>query len=235
MDFIKWMSVASLCVACGAHQSTQNHFTKSGQEQSTETTKDPLVKMEQALFDGETKTFFQIFETEKFNVHLKLKSGRSLLAEACFYKRTAIIRGLRQRGALIENSPMGSDDLLSWTQAQPEAAKLLRALQKTDQEDQMDLMSELEKNDFRKIKELIKQDVAINFISENGETPLTFSIKKQGMNALRVLLAEADLDVNLKNRQQESPLGLSRQFNLKSVEKELLKRNAVDEIGGTHD
>lgn len=231
MDFLKWISslfVAIVVAGCGQHQSEARFFQKTGGEQIVEDSPLPLDQMQQAIFDGNLEKVRMLLDENLVHIDDELRTGRTLLAEAAYRERIRIIRYLREKGASFEGVSLEGRSLLEWCEAHGESKRLLRALLKTREQDQAEMMEAVRAGQFAAVKELLNQGVEVNFVEKGGETPLTFSIKQKAMNALRALFSESELNVNLKNDFQESPLRIARQLKLKAIENELLKRKAVE-------
>lgn len=231
MDILKILVVfttAWTLSACGQHQSKARFFQKTGGEQVIEESPLPSDQMQRAIFDGDLAKVQKLLDENLVGIDEELKTGRSLLAEATYRERIRIIRLLRERGANFEGVSLEGRSLIEWCEAHGESKRLLRALLKTREEDQLEMMEAVRAGQFALVKELLNQGVEVNFVERAGETPLTFSIKQRAMNALRALFSEPELNVNLKNDFQESPLRIARQMKLKSIENELLKRKAIE-------
>lgn len=224
MDTLKLIILSFCLMSCGQHQSSSEYFEKTGEEVIIEEDQSPLEKMKRALFDGNLEQAQSLVQSGEVLLTDRLSNGRSLLEESVYLIRFALIRYFISLGSKIE-----STHLIEWIESQPEKEMLLRALFKTEADDQLELMSLIEKGTYQEILMLINQSIEINFIDPNSkETPLTYSILNKKNNALRVLFSQNHLDVNMKNQFSESPLKLAKRLNLKNIEKELIKRNAQE-------
>jgi ankyrin repeat protein len=229
MDFlirIKVILFLSVTLGCGQHSSQSDFFQKSGEEKIINESADPLDQMQRAIFDGNLVTIQTLLQRNLVRVDETLPSGRSLLAEATFRIKTRVIRLLKSRGAEIEKSEIEGKTLTDWSESQSEKRKLLRALLKSQKEDESEVMTAVRSGLFTEVRTLIEEDVSLNFREEKGETPLTEAIRNRQMNVLRALFGDPGLDVNLRNYFQQSPLQLAREMKLKAVENELIKRKA---------
>ena len=229
MDALKFLlPLIFILSACGNHQSKSQFYEKSGDNQKPIESNDPLVLLQQAIFDENLDRLLEILNKEKLSMDLTLNSDRTLLAEATFLRKSKIVRALVIRGANIQLSTIDGESLQSWIEKQPDRLKLSRALFKTVEQDQQELIQILVQNNFRRLKSLIEEDVSSNFLTPEGSTPLILSIENQWMNSLRVLFSDPTLDVNLANQFGDTPLKIARQNNLKNIEIELLKRFAKE-------
>lgn len=213
---------------CGQHSAQNNFFVKSGEDKTIQESQEPLDKMQRAIFDGDYLAVQNLI-SEEYPIDSILKNDRTALAEACLQRQSRIIRILINSKARIDLSPIEGVDLLTWVEEQTDAKKILRALLKTEIEDQLEFLEVLTKNNFSEIKSLLGEEINVNFISAEGETPLILSIRNRWNNSLRVLFAEPILDVNFKNSKGETPLKVARDLKLVQIEKELLRRNASEE------
>lgn len=219
---------ALVLTGCGQHSSSSQFFQKAGDEKVVDESKDPKDQMQRAIFDGDTDKVKKLIENN-FKIDQVLPSGRVPLAEAAYNLKTKIIRLLISLGATPATTRIEEQPLLEWCEKQPDSAKLLRALLKTEDDDQTEFSEAVIAIDFQGVKTLLQEDINPNFImSSKGESPLTFSIKEKMNGVLRALFSFPDLNVNLKNVNNESPLALARKLNQKAVVSELLKRDAVE-------
>ncbi len=229
MDSVKYLLPLLLVLsACGNHQSKSQFYEKSGDNQKPIESSDPLVLLQQAIFDDNLERLFKILNSEKLSVDSTLNTNRTLLAEATFLKKTKIIRVLVLEGANIEISSIEGESLQSWIEKQSDQLKLSRALFKTTKQDQQELIQILIQNNFRLLKALLDEGISLNFLTPEGHTPLILAIENRWMNSLRVLFSDPTLDVNLANTLGETPLTIARRNNLKNIEIELLKRFAKE-------
>ncbi len=229
MDAVKiLLPLFLLLSACGNHESKSQFYEKSGDNQKPIESNDPLVLLQQAIFDENLEVLFKILNTEKLSVDSTLNTKRTLLAEATFLKKTKMIRALIEEGASVQLSSIEGESLQSWIEKQPDRLKLSRALFKTIEQDQQDLIQIIVQNNFRLLKSLLDEGINLNFLTPEGQTPLILAIENQWMNSLRVLFSNPELDVNLANQLGETPLKIARRKNLKNIETELLKRFAKE-------
>lgn len=229
MDAVKiLLPLFLLLSACGNHESKSQFYEKSGDNQKPIESNDPLVLLQQAIFDENLEVLFKILNTEKLSADSTLNTKRTLLAEATFLKKTKMIRALIEEGASVQLSSIEGESLQSWIEKQPDRLKLSRALFKTIEQDQQDLIQIIVQNNFRLLKSLLDEGINLNFLTPEGQTPLILAIENQWMNSLRVLFSNPELDVNLANQLGETPLKIARRKNLKNIETELLKRFAKE-------
>jgi len=173
------------------------------------------------------------------DVNSKLKSGRTLITEACFWNKYKIIETLIKYKADI-NEPDGENKTAK-TYAD-ENIKIKRIIfpefviaQKVNL---ITLAKENKINELKKVLEeippvnffLISAELSIETDSFEGENFLTFCIKNKLEMIIRLLSnPKLELDVNLRNKIGESPLSIARKLNLKNTEKILIKLGAKDE------
>jgi ankyrin repeat protein len=104
--------------------------------------------------------------------------------------------------------------------------------------------TEAQRNDFVKaakfddvntVKSLIKQGISPNLVDENGNPMLVLSIKDHSYQVIDLLLSSKGMDVDLSNKQGETPLMLaSINGELPMVKTLILKNKAqIDHIGWT--
>ena len=104
--------------------------------------------------------------------------------------------------------------------------------------------TEAQRNDFVKaakfddvstVKSLIKQGISPNLVDENGNPMLVLAIKDHSYQVIDLLLSSKGMDVDLSNKQGETPLMLaSINGELPMVKTLILKNKAqIDHIGWT--
>ena len=104
--------------------------------------------------------------------------------------------------------------------------------------------TEAQRNDFVKaakfddvstVKSLLKQGISPNLVDENGNPMLVLAIKDHSYQVIDLLLSTKGMDVDLSNRQGETPLMLaSINGELPMVKTLILKNKAqIDHIGWT--
>lgn len=226
---VSFFVVCLFLFACGEHSSKTFFSQKMGQENRLEELTDPVDKMEAAIFDGNLEKI-EILLNDGFGVDFVFpRTKRTLLAESVFRGKPRVIRYLRAKGAKVDLARIEDVNVLEWVNAQPGASKsVVRALTKSDEEDKAELFSAVLKNETKALQQLFLEEVNGNVFDSGGETPLTLAIKNKILNSLRILVIEKSIDVNLKNLQGESPLGIAKSLNLTAVVKELMKRKAQD-------
>ena len=218
-----------LLVSCGQHQADSQYFEKSGQEVIVDEDQAPLEKMKRAIFDGDLTLAKNLIQSNQVRVTDQLSTGRNFLEESVYLIRFSMIRYFVNLGIDPKFSQVEGQSLIEWIETQPEKEILLRALLKTEIDDQLDLMSLIENGTYQSLQALLNQSIEVNFIDPHtSETPLTYAILNKKNNALRALFAQIRLDVNLKNKNSESPLMIAKRLNLKNIENELIRRNAQE-------
>jgi ankyrin repeat protein len=231
MGFVVLSLIFFLTLGCGQHQSQRKTFNLGGSEQTTQVVVDPILQLQMAIADNQTDNFFNLMRKNQFSQDLVLPNGREILIEAIFYKRSKIIRGLKSLGAKEKNFLLEGLPLRDWIDSQTDKNKILRALDKSETDDKDDLSQGLLTLNYQVIKSLIDEDIDPNFILENGETPLTWSIQKKSLTAIRALLAGSLINVNFLNQNGESALWWARQLQMRSVVTELQRRGAIEKRG----
>lgn len=66
------------------------------------------------------------------------------------------------------------------------------------------------------LRALIEAGAKVNWVASDGDTPLTVAVESGNLRAVRILL-EAGANVDVKNRNKESPIGLARQREIAAL------------------
>jgi ankyrin repeat protein len=219
--------------SCGKHE--QSSFGRQGvQDISRVTNPDALS---QDVMDEELESL------EKFlraggSPEFELSNGRTLLTEACFWAKFKVLDLLLKYKADINHRDRSGKSAADYGEGD---IKIKRSLYP-------ELIIELKKalfvqalaNDLTALKKTLAENPPINFFileselgpqatSREGETFLTFCIKENLQNVLRFLAQpKLELDVNMKNKEGESPLKIAQNLNNKNIEKLLKKLGATE-------
>ncbi len=222
-----------LLVSCGKHE--QNSFGRQGvQDISQITNPDALSQdvMDEEL--GSLEKFLKAGGSPEF----ELSNGRTLLTEACFWSKFKVLELLIKYEANIQHkdrsgksaADYGEEDIKIKRSLYPE---LIIELKKA-------LFTQARDNDLTALKKTLAENPPVNFFileselgpevsSLEGETFLTFCIKENLQNVLRFLVQpKLELDVNMKNKQGETPLKIAQNLNNKNIEKLLIKLGAIE-------
>ena len=220
--------------SCGKHQQSSSGsegVQNINQVQSSEVLAQKIINEDLKAIDNFLKDGGSVdyeFQT----------TGRTLLTEACFWSKIKVIEMLVTRGSNIllkdknGKSPQdyGEGNIKIKRAIFPE---LLTALK-------VNLFTHVKNNNLIELKKVLEENPPLNFSLSvedfgtladgfEGETLLTFIIISKLENVLRLLAQpKYELDINLKNKKNESPLFLARKYNLKNVEKTLLKLGAIE-------
>lgn len=217
-----------ILISCGQHDHTASSFNRGGEVRRIEKTQDRDLKAQEAIFDGNLQALEGLLK-EGWNAHQPLPSGNFPLVEACLRKKPKMIRWLLKNGSDGKDLKLEGLPLADWVMRnQEQAPEVYRAYFKTEHEDTIELEQAVTKNQFVDLKKLVSEGVEVNTYFSSGETPLTLAIQLKSLSALRALFNVTDLNVNLKNKTEKSPLQLARGYNLKPVILELIKRKAEE-------
>ncbi|MBU3624133.1 ankyrin repeat domain-containing protein [Polynucleobacter sp. AP-Latsch-80-C2] len=104
--------------------------------------------------------------------------------------------------------------------------------------------TETQRNDFVKaakfddvstVKALIKQGISPNIVDENGNPMLVLAIKDHSYQVIELLLSSKGMDVDLSNKQGETPLMMASINGEMPIVKALIVKNKaqIDHIGWT--
>ncbi|HPI39894.1 MAG TPA: hypothetical protein PLJ21_03770 [Pseudobdellovibrionaceae bacterium] len=215
-------------ISCGQHVQTSSTEKKQEGGRRIEKSQDLGVRAENAIFDENISDLKQLILLG-WSIHEKLPGGNYPLVEACLKEKPKMVRFLKDQGATWSELSLEGIALPEWVEAREKQLPALhRAFFKTQQQDEQDVLMAIEKNQFNELKKILSESVPVNFHFSFGETPLTYAIIKKSMLALRGLFLATDLDVNLKNTKQESPLQIAKALNQKAVVAELIKRKAQE-------
>jgi ankyrin repeat protein len=94
---------------------------------------------------------------------------------------------------------------------------------------EMALLYSIKSNNCEITKLLIRNSIGLNARDENGNTPLIISVKKGNMEIFKLLLKKSkNIDLNAKNRYEESALGLAARINNAEMVQSLLKKRKIE-------
>ncbi len=230
----------SLLTACGQHSQKSSGSRAGGDAREIgEARGEEAILLAIAADDAEK---ISTLLAEGWELEKRLRSGRTLLTEACAQLKLAIVALLVERGASLEIMDAEGRSAQSYAEEHPALARLIFPERVIAQE--RDLSEAVLANKFADVRRLLSGGLSANFrISEahvreattlasehEGETPLTLAVKANLVNVLRTLLApNVEIDVNLPNAKGESPWRLTRDLNLPALERLLVQRGAREE------
>lgn len=221
-------------MSCGKHQQTSkgNEGIKNiNQVQSSEV-------LAQKIIDEDLKSVEDFLNTGGSVDYEFQATGRTLLTEACFWSKLKIIELLVRKGSdlsLKDKNGLSGHDYgeLNIKIKRVLYPELVIELKKK-------LLTFVKANNLIELKKILEEKPPLNFYISvvdfgdfaegiEGETLLSFVLKAKLENTLRLLAQpKYELDVNLKNKKNESPLFIARANNLKNSEKILLKLGAIE-------
>lgn len=219
-----------LIIGCGRHDVKNSYREQVGEQKHGEKLTDPDELAAAAIFDSNLESLTQLLN-EGFDVnHVLKKTERTLLAEAIFSEKLKVIRLLIARGASLDRAVIENLPAIEWVEKnEANKGKMKRAIFKTEIDDQKDLFLVLVINKNREVQALLEEGISSNLFNEEGETALTFCIKRKALLSVRGLFQDRSLDVNMRNKMNESPWQLAKKQNLKALLDELKKRGAKED------
>lgn len=163
----------------------------------------------------------------EFDLNTKIK-GQYPLEIAVQFERIKSIRLLRLLGADIRKSYIADELIELWIVTLPDSKSNLKNALTVNLEAEKILISEfIKKNNFKELKKIVESEADLNFLSTEGETPLTEALKLKAQMALRALFLSGNIDYNLRNSANESPLFLAKKLNIPNIENEIIKRGGL--------
>lgn len=173
------------------------------------------------------------------NLETELESGRTLLTEACQWAKFKVIEFLISRKVSLDRKDRNGKSALDYGN---EDIAIKRALfPELVIEQKRTLFLAVKNSQIQDLKVILEEDPPLNFTltkaeigdeleDMEGETLVTFIVKRNLFNVLRLLAApKYVLDVNLPNARGEVALKLARALTNSNMEKLLLKLGAKDE------
>lgn len=218
--------------ACGKHDQVSDG--RQGIANTLQVTTDALS---QNVLD-ENLTALESYSKKGGDLNIELPNGRTLLTEACQWSKFKVIDFLVARKVDMEKKDRsgrsaldyGNEDIAINRALFPELILGLK----------LSLFKAAKANQMIELKKILEESPPVNFFLVHaelgeeisgfeGETLLTFCIKKKLENVLRLIAQpKTGLDVNLANARGESPLKISRELKYKNIEKLLLKLGATE-------
>lgn len=222
-----------LLVSCGQHG--QSSSGSQGVRDTNQVTNPDALS--QNIMDEDLESI-EKFLTKGGLVEFELKNGRTLLTEACFWAKLKTITFLVNKKADLSFKDRfgksavdyGEEDMIIKRILFPE---LMVELKKN-------LFIQIKNNELVELKKTLAQGPPLNFhltaaelgdvvANEEGETILTYCIKNKLEGVLRLLAQpKLELDPNLKNNGNESPLQIAKNLNYTNIEKLLIKLGATE-------
>lgn len=218
--------------SCGKHE--QSSMGRQGV--SNTNTVNSLGTLSQYIVEEDTESLQKYIDAGG-DLEAELSNGRTLLTEACFWIKLKTISFLIKHKASLDRKDRsgksaldyGEDSLVIKRALFPE---LLIALKRS-------LFLAAKANQFNEMKKILEDNAPVNFLLLNdelglelgvdeGESFITFIVKKNLGNVLRLLAQpKYELDPNMQNLKGESPLTLAKQSNFKNIEKLLIRLGAT--------
>lgn len=223
--------------SCGRHESFRIAGQGSGniQDPSDDPAEPspltPEERVELAIQGDDEKALLALLEGG-FELEGPLPSGRTALLESVHWSRPELMKKLLARGA----NPLAKDrdgkNAFDLAAGKPALMAVLRPDLAAELEGK--LFSAVRANRHTHVKDALASGANPNAESEEGETALTLSISLRYENVVRVLLQPnvspgISIDVNKRNRKQESPLGIARKLKLARIEKMLIQKGSQEE------
>lgn len=214
-----------ISMSCSKHEIDVSSFEKPTQSTVILEETDASQLFINAIKDQNLENIKKL--SVEFDLNTKIKDQYPLEI-AVQFERIKSIRLLRQLGADISKSYIADQLIELWVVTLPESKSSLKNALTVDLEAEKILISEfIKKNNFKELKKIVEFDVDLNFLSINGETPLTEALKLKAQMALRALFLSGNLDYNLRNSANESPLFLAKKLNNPNIENEIIKRGGL--------
>lgn len=222
-----------LIVSCGKHE--QSSFGRQGVQDISQVSNPDALS--QDVMDEKLESLEKFLKAGG-SPEFELSNGRTLLTEACFWAKFKVLDLFMKYKADISHKDRSGKSAADYGE---EDIKIKRSLYP-------ELVIELKKalfvqardNDLTALKKTLAENPPVNFFileselgpqatAMEGETFLTFCIKKNLQNVLRFLAQpKLELDVNLKNKQGETPLQIAQKLSNKNIEKLLMKLGATE-------
>jgi ankyrin repeat protein len=218
--------------SCGKHE--QASMGRQGVGNTN--TVNSLGTLSQYIVEEDTESLQKYIDAGG-DLEAELSNGRTLLTEACFWLKLKTISFLIKHKVSLDRKDRsgmsalnyGEESLIIRRALFPE---LLIALKKS-------LFLAAKANQFNEMKKILEDNAPVNFLllnaeleldigEDEGESLLTFIVKKNLGNVLRLLTQpKYELDPNMQNVKGESPLFLAKKLNLKNIEKLLIRLGAT--------
>lgn len=221
--FILWLG---LIVSCGQHQNQNFGRGIVSEKRTVEKPQDKDSILLESIQVGDLNKVKDLLNIS--DVNSLLKNGNTPLIESIMWGYEHLIRWLVSQGAKAEVQDAKGNDAYFYAKNNP---KILRLISPVDQKEQRLFIEFINNNNYNELKKMLSEGFDPNFHSEDGETPLTLSIRLNYENVIRVLLQSGTTtDPNMNNRAGESPLFLARSLGRTRIEKILIKSGAKEII-----
>ena len=201
--------------------------------------KNGLAPLDYAVANGHRKAAETILQNTRFKLDLNLKGmdGKTLLHRAVEKNHPEIIALLLEQGDRIDPNIQNSEGLTPLALAAQEnkvssLTTLLKSpkveINKADQKENTPLHHAVEKDHREGIKLLLAQRGRINPNLQNSEglTPIALAAQKDSSFALRMLMNDEGVDVNLPNNAGETPFFIAAKAHTVTAwsEKEIVNK-----------
>lgn len=225
MKLISLIIITSLTIACGRNEAEYYGYARKDDGN----TKNKIVhssseQISNAIQNGDWAGLNEMIKNG-LSVNNQLDSGRTLLNESVLWENEEIFKNLLALGADPKIKDQTGVDTLEMCADKINFLVLLEPSSLSTY--QTEFVSYLEAEDNDELKRMLEQKLNPNFMLASGETPLTYAVNNNVENSVRTLLTPAyKTDVHLKGQTGKTALALSKELNLKRIEKILIARGA---------
>ncbi len=221
-----------LLTSCGKH--TQDSTSSNGVGTITQIKGELLSEF---ILNEDVKSLTNFLE-KGGNPNTILKSGRSLVTEACFWSKYKIIELLINYKVDLDTADNEMKSAKAYAEENIKIKRIIFPELVIAQKVNLILLAKDNKvNEFKKALDelppvnffLNSAELSIETDLHEGETLLTFCLKNKLEMFVRLLAnPRLEIDANLKNKKGESPISIARKLNLKNSEKILIKLGATE-------
>lgn len=219
--------IISLILLGGCGRNEAEYYGYAKKEDSQQSKKIVLSSSEQISTSIQNNDWIFLDQQIKSGLSLNfiLDSGRTLLNESVQWNQESIFKNLIQLGADPSIEDQTGNTTLEMCSEKINFLVILEPNRLPGYQKQ--LRQFLENEDFDEVKNMLELKMNPNFLFEDGESPLTFSIVNNLENAVRVIIStQFKTDINLKNAAGKSPLTLAKDLKLNRIERMLSGRGA---------
>lgn len=219
---------------CGQHESSNYMYRATNNDHQGQKSTDPLGKMREAIASDSTTQVLELLK-EGFPINSQFEDGRSALIESTLQTRVTLVDLFLKNNADINIKDNTGKTALDYAR-EKEISRVWTLLDLERQNQlKVQFLKFLNRGSADPLTKLLQDEgVNPNFLTDDGETPLTLAILKKKKVSIQIIAQWEDpygitnTNINLPNKDNIKPLKLALQTNQPDIV-ELLQNLKAEE------